>query len=92
MITYGTNPAWGWPLPRRCRPARVADRWCAIPCQGAKVLGLEGRRPLLGRPIDVVFIGSCTNGRISDLRAAALLEGRKVSPNGRVWWCLVRRK
>jgi aconitase A len=48
-------------------------------------MGLEGGKPLLGRPIDVVFIGSCSNGRISDLRAAAgLIEGRKVSPKVRV--------
>ncbi len=41
--------------------------------------------PLLGRPVDVVFIGSCTNSRVSDLRlAASLLKGRKVAPNLRV--------
>jgi 3-isopropylmalate/(R)-2-methylmalate dehydratase large subunit len=48
-------------------------------------MGLEGGKPLLGHPIDVVFIGSCTNSRISDLRTAAgLLKGRKVSPKVRV--------
>jgi 3-isopropylmalate/(R)-2-methylmalate dehydratase large subunit len=42
-------------------------------------MGLEGGKPLLGHPIDVVFIGSCTNSRITDLRAAAsVLKGRKV--------------
>ena len=40
---------------------------------------------MLGQPVDVVFIGSCTNSRISDLRAAAkVLKGRKVNPQTRV--------
>jgi 3-isopropylmalate/(R)-2-methylmalate dehydratase large subunit len=48
-------------------------------------MGLEGGKPLTGKPVDVVFIGSCTNSRISDLRAAAaVLKGRKVSPKVRV--------
>ena len=48
-------------------------------------MALEAGKPLLGHPIDVVFIGSCTNSRISDLReAAAVMKGRKVSPNVRV--------
>ena len=50
-----------------------------------KYMGLEGGKPLAGKPIDVVFIGSCTNGRIADLRAAAsVLKGRKVAPKVRV--------
>ena len=48
-------------------------------------MGLEAGKPVLGRPVDVVFIGSCTNSRISDLRAAAaVLKGRKVDPKVRV--------
>jgi 3-isopropylmalate/(R)-2-methylmalate dehydratase large subunit len=48
-------------------------------------MGLEAGRPLAGHVVNVVFIGSCTNSRISDLRsAAAVLKGRKVSPNVRV--------
>jgi len=48
-------------------------------------MALEPGKPLAGQPIDVVFIGSCTNSRITDLRAAAsLLKGRKVSPRVRV--------
>ena len=46
---------------------------------------VEGGKPLAGHAIDVVFIGSCTNSRISDLRSAAsVLKGRKVNPNVRV--------
>jgi 3-isopropylmalate/(R)-2-methylmalate dehydratase large subunit len=47
-------------------------------------MALEAGKPLTGHAVDVVFIGSCTNGRISDLRAAAsVFKGRKVSPKVR---------
>jgi 3-isopropylmalate/(R)-2-methylmalate dehydratase large subunit len=48
-------------------------------------MGLEAGKPLAGHAVNVVFIGSCTNSRISDLRiAAGVLKGRKVNPNVRV--------
>jgi 3-isopropylmalate/(R)-2-methylmalate dehydratase large subunit len=87
MITYGTNPgmgvAIGAPVPE---PSRLSDPMQRESVEKAlKYMGIEGGKPLLGRPIDVVFIGSCTNSRISDLRLAAqVLKGRKVSPNVRV--------
>src|SRR3970282_1674 len=47
-------------------------------------MNIEPGKPLLNHPIDVVFIGSCTNSRLSDLRAAAqMLKGRKVAPTVR---------
>jgi 3-isopropylmalate/(R)-2-methylmalate dehydratase large subunit len=87
MVTWGTNPgmgvAIGQPLPDPARIADPAEREAVV--KALKYMGLEGGKPLAGKPIDVVFIGSCTNGRIADLRAAAsVLKGRKVNPKVRV--------
>jgi 3-isopropylmalate/(R)-2-methylmalate dehydratase large subunit len=87
MITYGTNPGMGVPITAALpNPSDITD-----PLQRDSVakalqyMGLEGGKPLLGHAVDVVFIGSCTNSRISDLRSAAsLLKGRKVNPKVRV--------
>jgi 3-isopropylmalate/(R)-2-methylmalate dehydratase large subunit len=50
-----------------------------------RYMDLEPGKPLQGHPIDVVFVGSCTNSRISDLRAAAgVIKGRKVNPKVRM--------
>ncbi len=52
--------------------------------QALNYMGLEPGTPLAGIPIDVAFIGSCTNSRLSDLEAAAyVVKGRKVAPNVR---------
>jgi 3-isopropylmalate/(R)-2-methylmalate dehydratase large subunit len=86
MITYGTNPGMGIPVTAALPdPARIADaRERDSVTKALAYMGLAGGRPLLGHPIDVVFIGSCTNSRISDLRAAAsILKGRKVNPKVR---------
>jgi 3-isopropylmalate/(R)-2-methylmalate dehydratase large subunit len=49
-------------------------------------MGLKGGAPIAGTPVDWVFIGSCTNSRLSDLRAAAeIARGRKVAPGVRAW-------
>jgi len=87
MVTYGTNPGMGMPISGRVPdPDRTADP--ATRQALAKALAymdLRPGEPLLGQPVDVVFIGSCTNSRISDLRqAAALLRGRQVDPRVRV--------
>ncbi len=87
MITFGTNPGMGIPITGAVPdPASMADPLERDTLAKAlRYMGLEPGKSLLGRPIDVVFIGSCTNSRMSDLRAAAnILKGRKVSPKVRV--------
>jgi 3-isopropylmalate/(R)-2-methylmalate dehydratase large subunit len=81
MITYGTNPGMGIPI-----SGRIPDPGGKATMQKALTyMGLTAGEPILGRPIDVVFIGSCTNSRMSDLRqAATVLKGRKVASHVRV--------
>ena len=87
MITFGTNPGMGIPITGAVPdPADVADPLeRETLAKALRYMDLEPGKPLLGHKIDVVFIGSCTNSRIGDLRnAAAILKGRKVNPQVRV--------
>ncbi|MBX3084628.1 MAG: 3-isopropylmalate dehydratase large subunit [Anaerolineae bacterium] len=87
MITYGTNPGMGMPITSRIPdPAALSDisqRESMI--KALNYMGLTPNEPILGHKVDVVFLGSCTNSRITDLRTgAALIKGRKVDPNVRM--------
>jgi 3-isopropylmalate/(R)-2-methylmalate dehydratase large subunit len=87
MVTYGTNPGMGIPITSLVpSPADQADPAQRRALERAlEYMDLRPGEPILGRPIDVVFIGSCTNGRISDLRlAASVLRDRKIAPGVRV--------
>jgi 3-isopropylmalate/(R)-2-methylmalate dehydratase large subunit len=87
MITYGTNPAMAIPITGSVPdPADVPDLGERQAREKAlRYMGLRPGQPLLGHPVDVVFIGSCTNGRLSDLRQAAhMLRGRRVKAGVRV--------
>jgi 3-isopropylmalate/(R)-2-methylmalate dehydratase large subunit len=87
MITFGTNPGMGIgitaPVPD---PASISDPVERDTLSKAlRYMDLPAGKSLLGHEVNVVFIGSCTNSRISDLRAAAaVFKGRKVSPKLRV--------
>ena len=86
MVTYGTNPGMGLPVTEPVPdPAREADSSKRSALEKAlRYMDLKPGEPLTGRRVDVVFIGSCTNSRITDLRQAALVfKGRKVAPNVR---------
>ncbi|HVS66454.1 MAG TPA: 3-isopropylmalate dehydratase large subunit [Thermoanaerobaculia bacterium] len=86
MITWGTNPGMAIPIHGRV-PVLAECEESRRPAL-AKALGymdLRAGEPVLGRKIDVVFVGSCTNSRYSDLEAAArVLDGRRVAPGVRM--------
>jgi 3-isopropylmalate/(R)-2-methylmalate dehydratase large subunit len=87
MVTYGTNPGMGFAITDRIPdPADLTDPVQRASLEAALAyMGLNPGEPLLDRPIDVVFIGSCTNSRISDLREAArMIKGRQVADGVRM--------
>jgi 3-isopropylmalate/(R)-2-methylmalate dehydratase large subunit len=80
MVTYGTNPgmvvAIDAAVPQASSPALA---------KALEYMRLPAGKPIAGNSVDVVFIGSCTNGRLSDIeQAASILRGRKVAPTVRL--------
>lgn len=87
MITYGTNPGMGIPIsqaiPELGDEPDLTKR--ATLEKALTYMDLQPGKRLLDHPVDVVFIGSCTNSRLSDLRnAAGILEGRKIADGVRL--------
>jgi len=87
MITYGTNPGMGMKIteaiPDPMSIKDVSERQTLV--KALTYMDLQPGRQLLGQKVDVVFLGSCTNSRLSDLQtAAALIKGRKVSDSVRM--------
>jgi 3-isopropylmalate/(R)-2-methylmalate dehydratase large subunit len=87
MITYGTNPSMAIPITGVVPdPSSIADTVERMTRERALTyMGLQPGQPMLGQKIDVVFLGSCTNSRIQDLRlAASVLKDRKVAEGVRM--------
>jgi 3-isopropylmalate/(R)-2-methylmalate dehydratase large subunit len=87
FVTWGTNPGQGAPLSASVPdPADFADPADQVAARKAlQYMGLEAGTALRDIKVDTVFVGSCTNGRIEDLRAvAAIVDGRMVAPGVRM--------
>ncbi|MBO1415703.1 3-isopropylmalate dehydratase large subunit [Streptomyces sp. FH025] len=87
FVTWGTNPGQGAPLGSAVpNPEDFADPQERLAAENALAyMGLEAGTPLREVAVDAVFVGSCTNGRIEDLRAAAaILEGRRIADGVRM--------
>ena len=87
FVTWGTNPGQGIPLNEAVpNPESFSDTEERTAAQRAlEYMGLEAGTPMKKIKVDTVFLGSCTNGRIEDLRAAAaIIKGNKVAENTRM--------
>lgn len=87
MITYGTNPGMGMGISQHI-PATADQAVSEQPSfqKALDYMGIEGDTLLVGKPIDYVFIGSCTNSRMEDLREVAeFVKGRQKAENVTVW-------
>jgi len=88
MITYGTNPGMGMKVTDRIptvEELKEINEQVSFK-KSLDYMGLEAGSQLLGKAVDYVFIGSCTNARIEDLRlVASMVKGKTKAPNVEVW-------
>ena len=87
FVTWGTNPGQGAPLSSNVpNPAEIEDDGDRVAAEKALAyMGLTAGTPLREIKVDTVFVGSCTNGRIEDLRSvAAVVDGRRVADGVRM--------
>ena len=88
MITYGTNPGMGMRVTDRIPTVEELKEISEAPSfkKSLEYMGLEPGSKLLGKSVDYVFIGSCTNARIEDLRSVAqIVKGKRKAANVEVW-------
>ena len=86
MITFGTNPGMGIGISQQIPTVSEAKESEATYKKSLAYMGYDENQPMLGKKIDYVFIGSCTNGRIEDFRAfASIIKGKKKADNVTAW-------
>ncbi len=86
MITYGTNPGMGIGISQNIPTADAVEGGKATYEKSLSYMGYEENEPMLGKKIDYVFVGSCTNGRIEDFRDfASIIKGKQKAKNVTVW-------
>jgi 3-isopropylmalate/(R)-2-methylmalate dehydratase large subunit len=86
MITYGTNPGMGLGISQSIPTADKLQTNKATYDKSLEYMGFEEGQAMLGKKVDYVFIGSCTNGRIEDFRAfASIIKGRKKAAEVTAW-------
>ena len=85
-ITFGTNPGMGIGISETIPDAPEDSTSKASYLKALEYMGFKERQSLEGVPVDYVFLGSCTNGRIEDFRAfASIVKGRMKAPQVTVW-------
>ena len=86
MITFGTNPGMGMSITKAIPTSASVEGGAATYKKSLDYMGYSEGESMIGKPIDFVFIGSCTNGRIEDFRAfASIVKGKERAENVTAW-------